>query len=79
MTTATSSYNIPPRQDNTYLQDLQRDSDYVEVKVDDMERWYYRFHEAVDSGYILDVRVALLHIHFFFHGHQLLFSQFPGP
>lgn len=60
MTTATSSYTIPSRQDKAFLQDLHRDSDYVNLKVADLERWFNRFHEAIDNGYCLDVCIFLL-------------------
>lgn len=49
MTTNTSSYNIPPRQDYTCMHDLS------DVKVNDLERWYNRLMEAIDNGACVDV------------------------
>lgn len=55
MTTATSSYIIPSRPDNKPLYDLHRDSDSVQVKISDIERWYHRLNEAIDNGFCFDV------------------------
>lgn len=55
MSSSTTSYNIPPRGDRMCLQDLHRDSDNVNLKVADLERWCARFHEAIDNGYCVDV------------------------
>lgn len=60
MTAATSSFNIPPRQDNTYLKDLRRDSNSVQTKVADLERWYERIQEAIDNGFLIDANGQLV-------------------
>lgn len=53
MTAASSSYTIPPRKDNMYLQDMRRDGEYT--KVADLQRWHDRLLEAIDNGYFIDV------------------------
>ncbi|XP_055317646.1 phenoloxidase subunit 1-like [Sitodiplosis mosellana] len=53
MTTASSSFIIPPRPPG-FMQDLHSDSNGVNLKVADLERWYQRFHEAIDNGFCFD-------------------------
>lgn len=60
LTTATSSFNIPPRQDKSCMHDLKRDSNSVETSVNDLERWYERIQEAIDNGFFIDVRHSFL-------------------
>lgn len=62
LTTATSSYNIPPRQDKSHMHDMDRDSNSVEPTVNDLERWYERLQEAIDNGFFIDVRHSFLFI-----------------
>lgn len=53
MTTLTSSQNLPPRQDDTHMHDIEANDQVIQVN--DIERWYERLNEAVDQGYFLDV------------------------
>lgn len=53
MNTMTSPLSYPPRPDNVQLRDLHRGS--TVLTVDDMERWYQRLQDAIDSGYCWDV------------------------
>lgn len=59
MTTNTSSYIIPSRPNCAKIRDLNRDSDYGDVKIADLERWLYRLHEAIDNGFCVDVSASL--------------------
>lgn len=59
MTTTTSARNIPPRQDNVRLHDLQRDQEQLSQKITDLERYRDRVYDCIDQGFCLDVRRAV--------------------
>lgn len=46
----------PPRIDNAKLSDLNRVEDDTYIEIAEIERWRDRIHQAIDQGYVVEVK-----------------------
>ena len=53
---STNNRSYPPRTANQMLNDLNRVDNNTVVSIADLERWTNRVYEAIDSGFVTDVR-----------------------
>jgi tyrosinase len=56
MDSAVASRAWPARAENTKLQDINRELDQIKYDVSDLERWRDSFYEAINQGFVCDVK-----------------------